>query len=132
VGPGSRKERRADVKYLLMIHMNPQTWESLAEEVRAAVFSAHDQFQESLTASGELVGSAALADPSHSTTVRMRDGVPAVTDGPYVTAPEYLAGFYVVECESVERANELAARIPDAQYTAVEVRPVITEAGLET
>jgi hypothetical protein len=121
----------AAVKYLLMIHMNPTIFETLSEAERNAVFSAHDAFQKPIRESGELVGFAALADPSNSTTVRVRGGVPAVTDGPYVEAKEFLAGYYAVDCESLERAIELAAQIPDARYTAVEVRPVMHEAGLE-
>jgi hypothetical protein len=119
------------VKYLLMIYMNPAIFETLSEEEQNAVFSAHDTFSAATKESGELVGFAALADPSNSTTVRVRDGVPAVTDGPYVEAKEFLAGYYVVECETVERAGELAAQIPDAQYTAIEVRPVMDAGGLE-
>ncbi len=120
-----------DVKYLLMIYMNPAIFETLSEEEQNAVFSAHDAFQAETKESGELVGFAALADPSNSTTVRVRDGVPAVTDGPYVEAKEFLAGYYVVECETLERAGELAAQIPDAHYTAIEVRPVMDAGGLE-
>src|SRR5215203_7222647 len=70
-------------------------------------------------------------DPSNSSTVRVRDGVPAVTDDPYVEAKDFLARYYVVECETAERAGELAAQIPDAQYTAIEVRPVMDGGGLE-
>jgi hypothetical protein len=123
--------RSDDVRYLLMIYMNPTVFETLSEEEQAAVMDAHDEFQKPIRESGEMVGFAALADPSNSKTVRVRDDVPAVTDGPYVEAKEFLAGFYVVDCETVERANELAAMIPDARYTAVEVRPVMDEAGLE-
>jgi hypothetical protein len=112
------------VKYLLMIYMNPTLFESLSQEERDAVMTAHDAFQEPLRESGELVGFAALADPPGGTTVRVRDGVPAVTDGPY------LAGFYVVDTATLERANELAAQIPDARYTAIEVRPLIAASGL--
>jgi hypothetical protein len=119
------------VRYLLMIYMNPTVFETLSEEEQTAVMGAHDEFQKPIRESGEMVGFAALADPSNSTTVRVRDDVPAVTDGPYVEAKEFLAGFYVVDCETVERANELAAMIPDARYTAVEVRPVMNEAGME-
>jgi hypothetical protein len=119
------------LKYLLMIHMNPSIWETLSEEERNEVFGAHDAFQAATRESGELVSSVALADPSRSTTVRVRGGVPAVTDGPYIEAKEFLAGFYVVDCETVARAAELAAQIPDARHTAVEVRPVMFEAGLE-
>ena len=119
------------MKYLLMIYMNPNVFETLSEEEQNAVVNAHGEFQKPIRESGELVGFAALADPSNSTTVRVRDDVPAVTDGPYLEAKEHLAGFYVVDCETVERANELAAMIPDARYTAIEVRPVMEESGLE-
>jgi hypothetical protein len=119
------------VKYLLMIYMNPTIWESLSEAERTAVFGAHEEFQRPIRESGELVGFAALADPSNSSTVRVRDGVPAVTDGPYVEAKEYLAGYYVVDCETVDRAWELAAQLPDARYTAIEVRPVMDSSGME-
>jgi hypothetical protein len=119
------------VKYLLIIYMNPETFEALTADERDAVFAGHDALVKQLKESGELVGLAALADPSKSTTVRVRDGAPAVTDGPYVEAKEFLAGFYVVDCESVDRANELAAKIPDAKYTAIEVRPLMEDAGLE-
>ena len=114
-----------------MIYMNPTVFETLSEEEQNAVVNAHGEFQKPIRESGELVGFAALADPSNSTTVRVRDDVPAVTDGPYLEAKEHLAGFYVVDCETVERANELAAMIPDARYTAIEVRPVMEESGLE-
>jgi hypothetical protein len=63
--------------------------------------------------------------------VRVRDGATHVTDGPFVEAKEFLAGYYIVDCETVERANELAARIPDARFTAVEVRPVMESSGME-
>ncbi len=119
------------MKYLLMIYMNPAIWDSLSEDERDTVFAAHDAFQKPIKESGELLGFAALADPSTSTTVRVRDGVPAITDGPYVEAKEFLAGYYVVDCETVERAHELAAQIPDARYTAVEIRPVMDESGAE-
>lgn len=119
------------MKYLLLIHMNPTLFESLSEEDRNAVFGGHDALVRLTRESGELVGFAALADPSNTATVRVRGGVPAVTDGPYVEAKEFLAGYYVVDCETRERAVELAAMIPDAQYTAIEVRPVMESSGME-
>jgi len=119
------------VKYLLLIHMNPATWDCLSDEERDAIMAAHDPFQQVTRESGELVGWAALADPSNSRTVRVRDGVPAVTDGPFQEAKEYLAGYYVVDCESAERAMDLAAQMPEAKYFGVEVRPVMNNAGLE-
>jgi hypothetical protein len=119
------------VKYLLLIHNNPEALQALPKEELDAMMNAHEPFQQALRESGELVGFAALADQSNSRTVRVQAGVPAVTDGPFLEAKEHLAGFYVVDCETVERAVELAAQMPEAKYDGVEVRPVMAEAGLE-
>ena len=119
------------MRYLLIIHNNPALLESLPREELEAMAGAHEPFIQELTDSGELVGFEALADPSTSKVVRVRDGLPAVTDGPFAEAKEYLAGYYVVDCESQERAVELAAKMPEARYQGVEVRAVTTGAGLE-
>ncbi len=119
------------MKYLLMIYMNPSIFDSLSEDERNAVFAGHDEFQKPLKESGELIGFAALSDPSQSITVRVRDDALSATDGPYVEAKEWLAGYYALECESRERVIELAGQIPDAKLTAIEVRPVMESTGLE-
>jgi hypothetical protein len=121
------------MKFMLIMHVNPMIWEALTEEERNEVMTGHGAFMETIRASGELLGSTALADPSASAVVRVRDGVPAVTDGPYLEAKEYLGGYYLVECENRERAHELAAMIPDARVEGlgIEVRPVVFSAGPE-
>jgi hypothetical protein len=119
------------MKYLLMIYMNPTVFETLSEAERSEIFAGHEAFIGALTDSGELLGYAALADPSTSRTVRVRDDKVGATDGPYIEAKEFLAGYYAVECETPERAVELAAMIPDAKLTAIEVRSVMNAAGLE-
>jgi hypothetical protein len=119
------------VKYLLMIYFNPETFDSLSEAERQGVFQGHMDFQKTLTESGELVDNVALADPSHSVTVKVRNDVPAVTDGPYVESKEYLAGYYLVDCETKQRAAELAAMIPDARFATLEVRPLMDTDGAD-
>jgi hypothetical protein len=57
--------------------------------------------------------------------------VPVTTDGPYVESKEQLAGYFVLDCESPERAASIAARFPDARFAAVEVRPIMDMAGQE-
>jgi hypothetical protein len=76
-------------------------------------------------------GGVALADPSNGKTVRVRNGLPAVTDGPFAEAKEQLAGYYVLDCESLERATEIVAHDPAARFWAVEVRPIMDTAGTE-
>lgn len=117
------------MKYLLMIYMNPSLWETLDDSARQEVFDGHDRFIKLITESGEMVRSDALADPTQSTTVRIREGATVVTDGPYVEAKEFLAGYYLVDADTKERAIELAAMIPDAKYTAMEVRPLMEPGG---
>ena len=82
-----------------------------------------------LTRTGELLSQFGLSDPMNTKTVRNRDGVPAVTDGPFGEAKEHLAGVFVVDCESLERVLEFSG--PLAQHGIVEVRPIMVEAGTE-
>ena len=84
-----------------------------------------------LREAGLLIANGPLHSVQTATTVRVRDGVPAVTDGPYVEAKEFLAGYYVMDCETSERAEELAAMIPDARFAGIEVRPVMDSSGME-
>jgi hypothetical protein len=121
------------MKFMLIMYANPQIWNALTEEERDAVMTGHGGFIEAIRTSGEMLATTALADQSSSAVVRVRDGVPAVTDGPYLEAKEYLGGYYLVECENRERALELAAMIPDARVDGlgIEVRPVVFAAGAE-
>jgi hypothetical protein len=119
------------VKYMLLIYNNPATYEAWSEEERNALFGEVDAIMKELTESGELVGGEALADASQTKTVRVRDGIPAITDGPFTEAKEHFAGYITVECESPERAVEIAACWPDAKYFAMEVRPIMNTSGME-
>ena len=119
------------MKYMLLIYVNPATLQSFSEEEMNEIFRAHEEFQKVITESGEMVNTKALADVSSTATVRVRDGATVVTDGPYLEAKEHFAGYYLVDCERRERAIELAAMIPDAKFSAMEVRAVLDESGME-
>jgi hypothetical protein len=119
------------VKYLALVYNHPGAFEALSQTERDELMRQADAFLKELTESGELLGGQALADPSNGRTVRVRKGVPAVTDGPFAEAKEQLAGYYVLDCESLERATEIAARDPAARLWAVEVRPIMDTAGTE-
>ena len=122
------------MKYLILIHHNEQSraaWEALSERQRADRIGAHTALVEDLSESGEMVVSEALADPSQAKRVLVRDGETTTTDGPFAEVKEHLAGFYLVECGSIDRAVEHAARIPEAAFGTVEVRPVMSRGGVE-
>ena len=112
------------MKYMLLIYNNPAVYESWSEEERAALFGEVDTIMKELTESGEWVGGEGLVNAAKAKTVRVRDGVPATTDGPFAESKEQLAGYLTVDCATEERAIEIAARWPDARYFAMEVRAV--------
>ena len=119
------------MKFLIALHINPAVLDALTDAEKEALGVGHGQFIEALQASGELIVTQALADPSQSAVVSVRDGQPVVSDGPFLEAKEYLGGFYLIDCENKERAIELAAQIPDAAIggLGVEVRQVMFAAG---
>jgi hypothetical protein len=119
------------MKYMLLIYGNEDVWGSVPQETFAEVIRETDALQQELRESGEFVGAYGVADQDQAKTVRLQDGVPAVTDGPYIEAKEYLGSFDIVDCESLERALEIAARVPFARIGSVEVRPLMHEAAPE-
>jgi hypothetical protein len=119
------------MKYMLLIYDNADTRATFLGEGGEALMAEVDAVMKELTESGELVGGEALADPSNTKTVRVQDGAPVTTDGPFAEAKEHLGGYLIVECESIERATEIAARWPSTRFSPMEVRPIMDTAGTE-
>ena len=126
------------MKYMIMTFGDHTAWDTLglggsdatwSDEEVAAHFQAMADFYGELAASGEMVTGFGLADPSHTTTVEMRDGRPVASDGPYAEAKEVLAGFGIIDVGSHDRAVELAARFAEIVQTRVELRPVMDQGG---
>ena len=116
------------MKYVILISHNAQareTWASFTEAERAAGYRAHTDLLDSIAEAGELVIAEALADPSQGRRLQPRDGQLAAVDGPFPEVKEHLAGFYLVDTDSIEDALAYAAKIPEAAYGLVEVRPVL-------
>jgi hypothetical protein len=130
------------MKYLILMYGSQQDYDAMAGNVSpgepawsAADFSAMGAFMESfgqdLTESGELVDAQGLTAPVHPPRIRLREGAPVVTDGPYAETEEVLAGYWLVDCASFDRAIEIAGRLsncpgPDhiRERAYVDVRPV--------
>jgi hypothetical protein len=119
------------VKYMLLIYGNEEAFSSVGAETLAEVIRETDALNQELFESGELVGAWGVADELNAKMVRVTDGTPVVTDGPYAEAKEYLGSFTIVDCDSLERALEIAARTPSARYWGVEVRPLMHEANVD-
>jgi hypothetical protein len=119
------------MKFLLAIYGNDEIWGALSKEEFDALLAEDGAFQKEVRESGELVTVHGLSDRANARTVRVRDDAPVVTDGPYLESKEYLASFFVLDCESLERAIEVAGRYPTARRQGVEVWPLLDEGGTD-
>jgi hypothetical protein len=122
---GSTTTRSDPVKYVVLIYSNPATWAALPEGEADRVIRDHFVVIDELEKSGELVSRFGLSDPGGTKTLRIHDGIPAVTDGPFGEAKEQLLGVFLVDVESQERVVQFAA--PLAQHSIVEIRAVMDE-----
>ena len=116
------------MKYMLLIYANDELMASFTDELQAKAIKDTNAVHEELRATGEFVGAYGMADQVMAKQVRVTDGVPVVTDGPFLETKEFLASFEIVDCESLDRALEIAARNPFAQVGQVEVWPITHEA----
>jgi hypothetical protein len=136
------------VKYMILTYASQHDYDGMtgkagdqpawSAEDFAAMGAFMRSFSEDLEKSGELVETRGLIDPVHTRRVQLQNGVPVVTDGPYAETAEVLAGYWIVECESFDRATEIAARLskcpgpePVAARAYADVRPIAeTQADL--
>ncbi|MEU0059544.1 YciI family protein [Streptomyces sp. NPDC006334] len=119
------------MKYVAMIYGNQAKWDSFPAEEWPAAIAKQEAFNEKYRESGELLGAYGLADAAGAQLVRREDGVPAVTDGPYLETKEYVASFYTLDCDSLERAQPIAADMPFADVEPVELWPVLHESAAD-
>ena len=116
------------MEFIALIYDDPAGWERMTEAEQAEAMKGYIAVAEDARAAGVFVSGDPLAPTSAATSVRVRNGDPVVTDGPYAEVKESLGGYYLFSCDTIEDAIEWAAKIP-AAWTggAIEVRPVHVE-----
>ena len=116
------------MEYLALVYNDPAGWDRLTEAEQATAYQGYVAVSEEATAAGALVDASGLEPTASATSVRVRNGDPVITDGPYAEVKESLGGYYLFSCDTIEDAIEWAAKIP-AAWTggAIEVRPVHVE-----
>ena len=120
------------MKYMIMTFGSAEAGlAAMGKEWMLEMIQFMHTLDDDLRKSGELVDNQGLADGSQAKTVRFQNGIPVATDGPFAEAKEQLAGLYVLDAESIERATEIVTRDPAARFWAVEVRPIMDTAGTE-
>lgn len=114
------------MQYLLMIYGNEAAMAGATPADMAAMRETYAQFTREIVASGHFKGGEQLRPAATATSVRVRDGKPLMTDGPFAETREQLAGYYVIEARDLDEATAIAARIPGAKTGTIEVRPIVT------
>ena len=115
------------MKYLLLIYLEPN---AMNETEREQCFVESTQLCQDLDRSGHFLAANPLQPISTASSVRVRDGKPLVTDGPFMETREHLGGYFLVDARNMDEAIGIAARIPGARKGTVEVRPVLEIPGL--
>ena len=132
--------RRLEVKYMILLYGSQDDYDAMAGKARdkpawsAREFEAMGAFMEAfnkdLVDSVELVETRGLTAPVHARRIQLQNGAPVVTDGPYAETQEVLAGYWILECQSFDRATQIAAELskcpgPDyARASVIDVRPI--------
>ncbi len=112
------------MRYLLLIYQDEVARSQWSEEELAAEYQDYFAFGAEMEKRGVSAGDA-LLPTSTATTVRVRNGKTLATDGPFAETKEQLGGYYVLECDHLDEAIEIAAKIPGARHGSIEIRPVM-------
>jgi len=115
------------MKYMLLIYADEGAW---TDAERQSCYVKSTQLTHELNANGQYLGANPLQPVATAMSVRVRDGKPLVTDGPFAETREQLGGYFLIEAKDLDEAIDIAGRIPGARKGTVEIRPVFELAGL--
>jgi hypothetical protein len=118
------------MQYLLMIYDDERAFAALNEVEREKVMTDYRALTESVVKSGHFRAGAQLQPSASATLLQVSQGKRTVTDGPYAETREQLAGYYLVECDNLDQALDIAAQIPSVRIGGkIEVRPLVQRPG---
>lgn len=112
------------MNYLLLIYSNEADFQSLGETELKKMMGEYTEFTKSIVQAGHFKAGDRLRPVSTASTVRVRNGKTAITDGPFAETREQLGGYYLIEAKNLDEATAIAARIPGAKVGSIEVRPI--------
>ena len=112
------------MQYLLLIYSNEAEIAAMKPALRGSLMGEYTEFTKGIVQSGQFKAGDRLKPTSSATTVRVRNGQVATTDGPFAETREQLGGYYLVDAKNLDEAIAIAARIPGARVGSIEVRPI--------
>lgn len=118
------------MKFILLVHHDETAFEKMSDETKKGLLTESIGLCHQLDAKGEYVHASPVHPAATATLVRVRDGRPLVTDGPFIETREQMAGYFLIEAKDRDEAVAIAANVPGARIGTVEVRPVREITGL--
>jgi hypothetical protein len=112
------------MNYLLLIYSNEAEFAALGDAALGKITEEYAEFTKSIVQTGKFKAADRLRPASTASTVRIRNGKTAITDGPFAETREQLGGYYLVDAKDLDEAIAIAARIPGARHGSIEVRPI--------
>jgi len=118
------------MKFMLLCYDDEKAWEKAGQPALKSAMNEAVAITHELQAKGQYLLAAPLQASTTAKSVRVRDGKPLITDGPFVETREVLGGFYLIDANNLDEAISIAARHPGQRFGGVEVRPIMELAGL--
>jgi hypothetical protein len=115
------------MKYMLLVYTDENSW---ADDEREHCYAESAQLCHDLAGRGQYVSANPLQPVASATSVRVRNGKPVISDGPFAETREQLGGYFLIDATDLDEAIRIAARIPGARKGTIEIRPVMEMAGL--
>jgi hypothetical protein len=113
------------MKYLCLVYVDEKNRDALPKHELNACIDESLDYDEVLKKSGHYIASDALQSVETATTIRIQNGKPFTTDGPFAETKEQLGGFYLIEARDLNEAIQVASKIPPARLGCIEVRPIM-------
>jgi hypothetical protein len=118
------------MNFMLIVHHNEDAFEKMDKETQSQLLTESIELTHQLHATGQYVHASPLHPAATAVIVRVREGTPLVTDGPFIETREQIAGYFLVNARDLNEAICIATRVPGARIGSVEVRPLIEITGL--
>ena len=118
------------MKFMLIVHHDEEAFNKIEKEKRQQMLAESIELTHQLHAAGQYLSASPLQPAATAVMVRVREGKPLVTDGPFAETREQIAGYFLVNARNLAEAISIATRVPGARIGTVEVRPLIEVTGL--
>jgi len=118
------------MRFMLIVHHDEEAFNKIEKEKRQQMLAESIELTHQLHAAGQYLSASPLQPAATAVMVRVREGKPLVTDGPFIETREQIAGYFLINARNLNEAVSIEGRVPGARIGTVEVRPLIEITGL--